>query len=81
MVLLSLFYKVFYSAGFAAILGYSHTWFPVTLFPAKMKEAISLFVNYFLKKEEITEKIDTLSTSCIVYLFSYQMISLTVAKE
>lgn len=58
MVLLSLFYKVFYSAGFAAILEYSHTtWFPVTLFPAKMKEAMSLFVNYFLKKKKLLSKL------------------------
>lgn len=40
MVLLSLFYNVFYSAGFATILEYPYTWFLVTVFSAKMKETI-----------------------------------------
>lgn len=57
-----------YSAEFAAILEYLHTLFPVSLFPAKMKQTIFLFY-LLIRKEEIAQKIDTLSASCIAFFF------------
>lgn len=63
-----------YSAGFAATIEYLHTLFLVSVFPApKWSRQYLFFV--LIRKEEITQKIVTFSTSCIAFFFfSYQRI-------